>query len=170
MQTFMLFLVAGLAAQEAKQVSLDDLAPNASGVCLAEVIEVGAFGDVTGDGPYGVRVKLRKVRGSGAFRDTIGIAKGDGFHRQKPKGPVWPDSLKKGKRYWLAFCSESVDEWQKYQQGVINFWPKDRPRVAKAMEEAIRNDRYRWKPQYHPKTGLTSGHLIHAKKQQGRIR
>jgi len=170
MQTFVLFLVAGLAAQAGKQVSLDHLAPNASGVCLAEVIKVGDFGDVTGDGPYGVRVKLRMVRGSGEFRHTIDIAMGGGFNPPKPKGPVWPDSLKKGKRYWLAFCSEAVDEWQKYEQGVINFWPAGTPRVAKAMEDAIRTHRYRWKPQYDPKTGLSYGHLIEAEKKQWRIR
>src|SRR5262249_12646863 len=60
--------------------------------------------------------------------------------------------------------------WQKCEQGVINFWPQDTPRIAKVMEEAIRNDRYHWKPQYDPRTGLTYGHVIEADKKQWRVR
>src|SRR5205823_5380307 len=74
-----------------------------------------------------------------------------------------------GQRYWLAFASKH--ELGKYRQSVIDYWEEGSQQVAALMEEAIRNDRYRWHPQYDPVTGLTYGYVIDdAKEKQWRIR
>jgi hypothetical protein len=142
--------------------SLDALVPNASGVALIEVVEVKEYDERPMDGNKGVRFKLKLVRGSGAFPGEVGVVTDFGGLRPpgdvpKPSAPLKPDSLKKGERYWIAFSSRHDHE--KYNQGVIGFWP-EKDKVSEVLEATVKDDVYRWSPQYVPELKLSYGHVI----------
>jgi hypothetical protein len=163
--------LTGLGGQ-AQPPDLEKLAPHAAGLCLAEVLELKDFDGRAGDGNLETRVKLRIVAGTGTVLKELAIVKEYGGFRPngpepKPRGPLWPDSLKKGKKYWFAFCSEH--EGDRYEQMVINFWPEDAPEAA-AFHRAVKEDRYRWQPEYDPETRLSYGHLIEPKQQRWHVR
>ena len=119
--------------------------------------------------------KLKLVRGSGEFHESIDVETEFGGHRApnspepKPSGPVKADSLKKGQRYWVAFASP-YEHYPAYPQGVIALWPEDDAKAAKVLDEAVKADHWKWRPQFHPKLGLTIGRLIEADKKQWKVR
>src|SRR5688500_3802333 len=92
---------------DVRAATIDELAPNASGLCLAEVVDITAHDARPSDGNAEVYVKLRKLKGSGQFHDclTIITAYGGGGQGPPPKPPDFlrPDTFKKGGRYWIAF-------------------------------------------------------------------
>lgn len=147
----------------------DPIAPHASGVALAEVVDIKPYNNLESDGDKGLLVKLRRIRGTGQFRDTIDVVTdfGRSSPDRKPEGPATADSFKKGERYWIVFSS---DRMRKYPQGIIAFWPEDSPTVAPRLEAAIRADAYRWQPQYDPETGFTIGHLSGTEEGSWRLR
>jgi hypothetical protein len=137
--------MAEKAREEQLSISLsklDSLAPHATGVWLVEVVECVEYDGRPGDGNKGVRVKLRGVRGIGQFREVIDVITEFGGlcppGRTHPQLPllIRPDTLQAGQQYWIAFAS--VHEWEKYPQGVINYWPKGDETVEKTLEEAVR--------------------------------
>ena len=74
------------------------LAPHASGVALAEVVGVEEYDARPSDGDKGIEFKLKRVRGSGYFPDTVDVVTAFGGLRQpgdlpKPSAPLKPDSL-----------------------------------------------------------------------------
>lgn len=128
----------------------EKLAPGAVGVALVEVTAVEKFDDRPADGNAGVRFKLKQVRGSGEFRDSVstiteyGGLRPPGAPAPAPSAPLKADSLKKGERYWIAFAAE--DDWKKHNQGVIGTWPEKDPKTE-AFEAAVKADAYRKRPQ-----------------------
>jgi hypothetical protein len=143
--------------------TLAELAPNASGVALAEVVEVKPFDERPGDGNAGVRFKLKLIRGSGHFQDTVAVETAFGGLRPpgdvpKPSAPLKANSLKKGGRFWFAFASSH--EWEKHNQGVIGFWPENDSIVAEILEATVKKDVLKWSPQYDPELKLSYGHII----------
>ncbi|MBC8868499.1 MAG: hypothetical protein H8E44_03735 [Planctomycetes bacterium] len=170
-------LLTGCGEQAVVSLSLDDLAPNAAGVCLAEIADLQEIDERPGDGNLFVRAKLRVIRGSGAIPERIDIVKeygglGPPGPMPKPYGPLRPDSLTKGHRYWFAFCSkyEVVRSGTPYPQGVIRCWPEKQADVAVTLEQAVCTDHYAWHPQYHPVMGLTHGYREEPEKNRWQIR
>ena len=167
--SFAFVLVVSLPAVADPKV--EEFAPHASGVALAEVTAVEKFDARPMDGPAGVTFKLKLIRGSGAFPGEVSVitAHGGGQARgfvPKPSLPVKPDSFKKGDRVWFAFAS--THEYEKHNQGVIGFWP-EKDAKAEALEAAVKADAYRWHPQYDPKTKLTYGRIIEKDKWRMRV-
>jgi hypothetical protein len=154
---FVLFLALPLRAAAAEPQKVAEFSPHAAGVALAEVVAVEKYDERPSDGDAGVRFKLKLVRGSGRFRDEIDVVTEHGGLRApgdtpKPSAPVKPDSLKKGERWWFAFCSEY--DYEKHNEGVIGFWPEKDAKAA-SLEAAVKADSYRRRPQYDPQTKLT---------------
>jgi hypothetical protein len=152
-------LALALAAEPPR---LDTLAPHASGIALAEVVEVKEYDERPMDGNKGIRFKLKRVRGTGHFDETVDVVTDFGGLRPpgdvpKPSAPLKPDSLKKGERYWLAFSSRH--DYERYNQGVIGFWP-EKDKVSEVLEVAVKDDVYRWSPQYVPELKLSYGHVV----------
>lgn len=172
MHALVLLVAAGLGGQEKSPLGLDDLTPHAAGVCLAEVLRFENYDGRPYDGGLLVVVKLKIARGSGDVKDTIDIIKEAGDDGNEPSPPINEPiaykSLKKGQRYWLAFASPH--DGKNYPQGIVRFWKEKTPAVAKLMDDAIKTDRYRWKPQYDSDLDLAYGHLIEKDKKQWRIR
>jgi hypothetical protein len=162
---FTLFLALSVSAFAAEPVKVDDFAPHAAGIALVEVAAIEEYDARPMDGEAGVRFKLKLIRGSGEVPGTVtaitayGGLRPDGSAPKppKPSGPVTVDALKKGERYWFAFASSH--EWEKYNQGVIGFWP-EKDAKAEALEAAVKADAYRWHPQYDPQTKVTYGHVL----------
>ena len=142
--------------------SLESLAQNACGICLAEVTRIKPFDNRPADGNAGLEFHLKIVRSSGAVRKKIiavtafGGLRPPGAPVPKPSRLIRKGSLTKGKRYWIAFASEH--QWQKYDQGVINFWPEFTPKVADVFDKAITAKRFAWSPQYSPELDLSYGY------------
>jgi hypothetical protein len=141
---------------------LAELAPNAAGLALVEVIDLKEVDMRPGDGPLLLNVHLRVLRDSGDVKDVISIMKDHGGHQPPnavpftPSGPVKVDSFRKRERYYVAFASQY--DFLKHPQSVIAFWPaKDAPRE---LDEAVRGDRLVHRPQYDPESGLTHGCLV----------
>lgn len=156
-------------------VTLERALAKASGVCLAKVTALKERDGRPSDGNLAVTATLEILRGSGATRKSLYIVKAYGGLRPKgpppkPRGPLRHDSLTKGGRYWLVFCSVHEAVSGKYPQGVIRWWPENTPEIAKVLEKAVREDRYAWQPQYEPKSGLFYGHKAEPGKDQWRIR
>jgi hypothetical protein len=151
-----------LSALAVDPPKVEEFAPHATGVALVEVVSAEKYDARPADGNAGVRFKFKLIRGTGDFHPEVhaiteyGGLRPPGFV-PKPSLPVKADSLKKGERYWIAFASGH--EQEKYNQGVIGFWP-EKDAKAEALEAAVKSDAYRWHPQYDPKTELTSGRLI----------
>lgn len=167
---FAFVLCALLVAADPQK--LDAVAPHAAGVALAEVVKVEEFDDRPMDGNKGVRFKLKLVRGTGEFEDTVTVVTAFGGLRPpgskpKPSAPVRPESLEKGKRYWFAFSSRH--QYEEYNQGVICFWPDTDAKVAEVMEAAVKNDLLKWHPQYDPQTELTYGRTVGEKSWKVRV-
>ena len=138
------------------------LAPHASGVALAELVGVEEYDDRPMDGNKGILFKLKRVRGSGLFPNTIDVVTAFGGLRQpgdvpKPSAPLKADTLKKDERYWFAFSSHH--DYEKYNQGVIGFWP-EKDKVSETLEAAVKADVFRWQPQYVPALKLSYGHVV----------
>jgi hypothetical protein len=148
--------------------TLAELAPNASGIALAEIVEVKSFDERPGDGNAGVRFNLRLVRGSGHFRDSISVVtdfgglRPPGVEPPDPKtlGPLKADSLKKGERYWFAFASNPMLLTHESSQGIVAFWTEKQPKPVEQLEGAVKEDLFKWSPQFDPQTALSYGHLI----------
>lgn len=149
---------------------IETLAPNASGLALVEVVEVDEY-DIRGaDGDKGIRFKLKRISGSGQFREEVRVVTDFGGLRgpnskPKPSVPLKPDSLKKGERYWIAFGSKH--DYEKHNQGVVGFWPET-GKMTEVLEAAVKADVFRWSPQYIPELKLSYGHII--EKDNWRIR
>ena len=146
----------------ASSPTIDDLAPHASGLCLAEVVEIVEHDGRPRDRNLEVYVKLRKVKGSGQFLEAIAIiiAYGGGGQGPPPKPPDFlrRDTFQKGGQYWIAFAS--IDDFEKHPQGVVNYWHKGNDANAEAvLDEAVREDVYRWSPRYDPNTKLVYGRM-----------
>jgi hypothetical protein len=162
------FLAAAPAIEVAAQgpaAAVETLAPRATGLCLAEVVEISEHDARPSDGNREVLVKLRKVKGSGECHDVLTIitAYSGGGQGPPPKPPTFlrPDTFRKGGQYWIAFASGH--EYEKHPQGVVAFWPKGSDAKAEAvLEEALRADVYRWSPRYDPQTKLTYGRMADA--------
>lgn len=147
--------------------TLNALAPNAAGVALAEVEEIKGYDERPGDGNKGVRIKLKQIRGSGFFRDTINVVTAHGGKRgpgaslkpsePKPSDLLKPDSLKVGERHWFAFASRY--DYERHTQEVIGFWP-EKDEAATVLETAVKNDSFRWQPLYVPNLKLSYGHVV----------
>jgi hypothetical protein len=151
--------VPALAADPPK---VEEFAPHAAGVALVEVTAVEKYDQRPVDGNAGVKFKLKLVRGSGEFVGTVHVVTAFGGLRPpgvvpKPSAPLKADSLTKGERYWIAFSSRH--EYEKYNQGVIGFWP-EKDAKAEALEAAVKADTYKWHPQYDPKLKLAIGRVI----------
>lgn len=141
--------------------TVDTLAPHAAGIALAEVTGVEEYDARPMDGNKGVRFKLKKVRGTGSFGDTVGVVTEFGGLRPpgsvpKPSVPLKPDSLKKGGRYWIAFSSRHDPA---HNQGVIGFWP-EKDAAAGVLDAAVKGDVLRWQPRYVPDLKLSYGHVV----------
>jgi hypothetical protein len=166
---FALLLVLPLRAG-ATDPKVNEFAPHASGVALAEVVKIEKFDGRFVDGPAGVRFFLRVVRSTGEVPEyvevitALGGIQFPGFEF-KPSGIVKANSLKKGDRRWFAFASEY--DYDKYTEGVIGFWSEEDPK-AEVLDAAVKVDAYRWRPQYDPKTKLSFGRLF--EKDQCRFR
>jgi hypothetical protein len=168
-------LVPAPAAAQAPR-TFAELAPNASGVALAELVELNPYDMRPSDGNAGVEFKLKLVRGSGQFRESIHVITAFGGLRPRgaeppdPKtlGPLKADSLKKGERYWFAFASRPMSLTEQTSQGLVAYWPQKEPKVTELLEAAVKDNAYRWSPQYDPETGLTYGHVI--EKDRSRVR
>lgn len=186
MQQLLLLILIGVAgcsetdstaatAQNTKAAETPDVVPNAAGVCLAEVVAMTKYDHTGADGNAGLRASLRIVRSSGLFQESIDIVTkygglgppGSEYPKTFP-GPVRPDSISVGKRYWFAFSSRN--QWDKHPQGVIAFWQEWDATVKNQLDEAIKNDRYGWSPQFEPTSGLTYGHKVDEKKKEWSIR
>jgi hypothetical protein len=159
---FVLFLALPLHAVAAEPPKVEEFAPHAAGVALAEVVAVEKYDSRSNDGNAGIRFKLKLVRGSGDFPGEVDVVTEHGGFRApgdtpKPSAPVKVDSLKKGERYWFAFASQY--DWDTHNEGVIGFW-KEKDAKAEALEAAVKADAYRWRPQYDPKLKLAVGHLV----------
>src|SRR5260221_14048748 len=109
MHACILMVALAFAVEEAVPTELEALVPHASGVALVEVVELKDFSRGGFDGDNGVGVRLKILRSSGQVAEAISIVTEYTGLRQgqppKPNGPVWPDSFKKGQRYWVAFAS-----------------------------------------------------------------
>ena len=147
--------------------SINKLAPNASGVCLANVVSIVPYDHRPSDGNKGFKVTLRQISGSGQFNDTIHIITEYGGHTESgitpepPNNLINPDSLTTGKQYLFAFASKH--DYKYHPQSVIGFWPASDTKVSKSMQTAIQNNVYRWNPQFDPETQLTYGRLQSSK-------
>lgn len=171
-----LFVAALLVAVDGpakKPVTLESLAPNAAGIALVEVVAAKPFDNTPMDGHKGVEFQFKIVRSSGKVHRTVLVITAFGGAMApgvKPKFP-WPvkaDSLKVGKRYWFAFSSDDDD--RKHPQYVIAFWPEFTKGVANLLDKAVTANRYRWQPQFDPKTKLAHEHLVDEETNRWRIR
>jgi hypothetical protein len=125
------------------------------------------------DGDLYVKATLQIIRGSGATRPSLNIVKAFGGLRPPGvtpvvRGPLRYDSLKVGERYWFVFSS--THQYDEYPQGVINWWPEESPAVSATLQQAVDEDRYQWRPQYEPKTGVSYGYKEEPAKRQWHIR
>lgn len=149
---------------------VEEFAPHAAGVALVEVVKIKQYDERSTDGNKGVRFKLKRVRGSGAFIDIIDVVTEPGGFRggevPEPTAPVKVDSLTKGARAWFVFASRF--EYEKHNQGVIGFWP-EKDAKADVLEAAVKADAYKWHPQYHPEVKLTYGRMIEKDKWRVRV-
>jgi hypothetical protein len=157
---FILHHVANAAQQP---LTIDQLAPHAKGLCLAEVLDITEHDSRPSDGNLDLHVKLRVLKGSGEVHDFIYIILDVGGAGPGPR-PILPDFLRrdsftKGNQYWIAFAS--FENYEQHPQGVVNYWPKGKnAEVEKVLADAVRADVYRWSPRYDPKTKLTYGRLV----------
>jgi len=146
-----LLLVGGSLAQAFVAISKPAASPSATqadavAAALKEgkavaLIEVSAIKEQDGrpaDGNLVEHVTFKKVKSSGTVPDEITIIKAFGGMRMgpppTPKGPLFPNPLKVGQRYWVIF---NDSDWEKYQQGVVAWWPeKDVPKDVEAAATA----------------------------------
>lgn len=155
-----------LLLNDPKWVTASRFAPNAQGLWLVEVTAKDEFDERPSDGNKGVRVKLRPVRGSGGFQDTLNIVTAYGGLRQGPASAlpefIYPETFEVGSKYWIAFAS--VHDLERHRQWVVNFWD-EMPEAAMlaALERAVKEDDYGWSPTYDPATGLSYGWKSDAK-------
>jgi hypothetical protein len=172
MSLSLLLLLAAFPEPEKPAPRLEELAPHACGVCLAEVVSVQERDARPADGDFTEEVTLKILRGSGEVRSQLPVIKEHGGLRPTApppiQGPLRAGGLKKGQRYWIAFAS-SLDH-EKYTNGVVGYWPEDKADVAKVLDEAIKEDRFRWRPEYDPKTGLAYGYLATPGKKSWQVR
>ena len=158
----------------ADPTTVEQLAPHAAGVALLEVRSVTEEDSRPSDGSLAEIIKFKPVRASGAIPKQIYIVKEHGglappgVNRNPPKHVLPPGELKKGKRYWVAFASNH--QWEKYPEGVIGYWPGKDEKAAKLLGDAVKEDVYKWHPQFHPKTGLTYGRLVDDKEKKWQVR
>lgn len=154
-------------------MDLENIAPHAAGVCLAEIIDLTEVDDRPSDGSLYLRVKLQILNGSGKRLDELCIIKAPGGN--SPEGSinapsravVVPDSLEVGQRYWLAFGSSHLINGN--PTGLLGAWPEDDRRIGKACAAAVAADYYEWQPEYHPPTDLSYGYLVNTRPPQLRI-
>ncbi len=147
------------------RISEEDLA-RAAGLALVRVTSIKRVENkAVSPGYVADRVELEIIRSSGTVMDlfSIIISREEGMLPQpRPDAPppveqicpVSPGDLIVGERYWMAFAS-SMDR-ERYPQGVIAWQPEA---GGKALLKMVRENRYRWRPQFSPATGLTLEHL-----------
>lgn len=130
----------------------------AAGVSLAEVVEISEYDWRPGDGNLEVTVKLKTVEHSGDALDRIAIIKAHGGKRA-PGPPPAPDPLfpvpfKLGQQYWFIWSSSHV--WQNHR--ILLWWPaRDAAAPLDDLRKAVADDRYAWRPQLEPGTGIAYG-------------
>jgi hypothetical protein len=131
---------------------VEELAPQASGLCLAEVVDVVEFDESSDGGFKGVRVVLEKVKGSGDFYQEFKVEVDSGISPN-----VRADSFKAGLTYWIAFAASDKHE----RQPIVRFWRKgDNKRVEADLDKAVSADVYRWSRTQDPATGLVYGRAV----------
>jgi hypothetical protein len=125
----------------------------ANAVVLAEVGEITRFNRGAADGPAGEGVTLKVIKSAGEKVVGISILQSGGGRgppgvvRSVTHGPLYPNPLEVGKRYWFVFDgSQDVD---KYPQRVIAWWPEGAA-PTKALEEALGAERFLWHPRSTP--------------------
>jgi hypothetical protein len=171
---FIIVAVALLGADldAASIARLEGLVPHASGLCLAEVVDLKEIDARPMDGNLSICATLREIRGSGKRQHAISIIKEwGGYPNPRSKAPeiklkLQPDSLTKGQEYWFVFCSPYMQR----VEGIIDYWPKGTPEVDELLTSAVSADYYCWQPQYHPESGITYGHLAISEQKGWRLR
>jgi len=110
------------------------------------LIEVTAMKEQDGrpaDGNLVEIVSFKSLKSSGALPTEINIIKAFGGMRPGPppvpKGPLAPNPLKVGQRYWIIF---NDSDWEKYQQGVVAWWPETGA-PTEALNAAITADKFK---------------------------
>ncbi|PQO35591.1 hypothetical protein [Blastopirellula marina] len=145
-------------------VSIEQLAPHAQGLCLAEVVDIVERDERPGDGNRYLDVTLRALKASGETSNSLYIVLEYGGFPGPGPNDIPPDFLNrdtftKGKRYWIAFASRENRE--KHPQGVVNFWPQGQDaEIEQVLDNAIQADVFRWSPRYDPQTKLTYGRMV----------
>jgi hypothetical protein len=160
-----------------KPPMLTELAPNAAGLALVEVVSVRDVDSRPNDGPLYAEIKLRVIKSTGAVESKLAIVKAPGGLGPPPiagpkkplPSPLKPNSLKKGEEYWIAFSSQ-YEQLDRFPEGVINFWKSDDEKFAEVFDEAVRADSLQWRPQFDPKLGLSENFRVDADKKQFTIR
>lgn len=137
------------------------VAPNAQGLWLVEVAKAESYDERGGDGNLGLRVKLRPVKGTGKFVDTLHIVTEYGGLQQpgtppaKPPTFLKPSTFQLKKQYWIAFAS--LYQRERHPQGVVGYWKKGDPKVEDLFGAAVKEDVLDWSPIYDPRTEITYG-------------
>jgi hypothetical protein len=89
-------------------------------------------------------VSFEVVKSSGKPPASIEIIKAFGGRRARgsprstPGGPLFPNPLVAGQRYWVVF---NDTDRQKYQQGVVAWWP-EKSAPTTPLEAAIAADKF----------------------------
>jgi hypothetical protein len=108
----------------------------AKGIALIEVTAVRERDSRPVDGDLVDNVSFKAVKTTGKVPVQIVIIKDFGGLRPgpapKPAGPLYPNPLVAGQRYWMIF---NDTDSQKYQQGVVAWWPEKS--VPAAVEAAV---------------------------------
>ena len=80
-------------ATDEKAATIEELAPHASGICLAEVVDIAQHDERAGDGNLYDLIKLKMLRQSGLVNDTIIVVKKYGGLRPPGAGRSRSPSL-----------------------------------------------------------------------------
>ncbi len=140
----------------------------ASGVALVRVTSIERVDERPSDGNLVDNIGLEVIKSSGVVRKSLRIVVAEGGMRPPPSQrpppierirPIKPGDLVEGQRYWLVFSSEM--DRKRYAQGVIAWRHAAALRGrSSSLAKAVRDDRYRWRPQLNPEIGLTLEYLV----------
>lgn len=115
----------------------------AAGKAIA-LIEVTAMKEHDGrpaDGNLVETISFKTIKSSGKVPDSIQIIKAFGGMRMGPppvpQGPLFPNPLVVGQRYWIVF---NDNDFEKYQQGVVAWWPEKG--APAEVEAAVAADKF----------------------------
>ena len=106
------------------------------GVALIEVTSIQEHDARPVDGNLTDVVLFKTIKSTGKIPTQIIITKEFGGRRiapaPKPAGPLYPTPIVVGQRYWIIF---NDTDSQKYQQGVVAWWPEKS--VPAAVEASV---------------------------------